>query len=291
MGQGRAGHVHLRWQPGPSVDAATQCSDAWLHALLPTAEAAEVLFDAGNIDVYSASREQLAEQLHREQAAERTSLAAVPPPAVTAAAAPEIGGGGEEAGLEEVEGGTPGGAGSVRRHRAPPPAAPAAAAEPAVSPDQPSVPVVERTVATTRGGAGVGAAAHGYAAAVPADLLEVLPSQRAPPHELEAGLGLPASAPTAEELHHHQQQQQASSGGEPAADSAQQLRERRAAAPPEGQAAIDAALAEAAIAGGGAALAPAAQEGQAPFKAMAFDNQTANLAALPAGGRNTPAEE
>lgn len=64
----------------------------------------------------------------------------------------------------------PGPGGHGRRHRAPPTASPAAAAEPPISPDMPSVPSSQHTAATTRGGAGVQAAALGFAAQVPADV-------------------------------------------------------------------------------------------------------------------------
>ncbi len=128
----------------------------------------------------------MAHRVAQEQAAERAPPAAAPTTQAAAEVAAEFGAtemdaaskGGEEA---PAVGGAVGGAGRLRRHHAPPPAGPAAAAEPAIGPDPPSVPSAERTAATTRGGAGVEAAAHGFAAEVPADLLEELPAVLEPP--------------------------------------------------------------------------------------------------------------
>jgi CD2 antigen cytoplasmic tail-binding protein 2 len=173
-------------------------------------EAAEVLFDAGRTDVYTLKREALAHRLAEEQAAERAPPAAAPTAQAAAEAAAEFGAAGEgtagRGGEEAPAGGsTQASPGRLLRHHDPPPAAPAAAAEPAAAPDQPSVPSGERTAATTRGGAGVQAAAHGFASQVPADVLAELLVPTAPPQGMEAGLGLPTSAPTAQELQAGQQ--------------------------------------------------------------------------------------
>ena len=117
-------------------------------------------------------REDLTHRLHEQQAAARAPPAAAPTAQAAAEAAAEFGAAGEAA-PGEGTGGSGGGAsgpGRLRRHHVPPPAGPAAAAEPAVAPNMPSVPSEERTGAATRGGAGMGAAAHGFAAAVPADV-------------------------------------------------------------------------------------------------------------------------
>lgn len=317
-----------------SIDNATSLSS--------TAEAAEVLFDAGRTDVYSVTREQLS----KEQAAARAPPAAAPSPQADAEVAAQFGGGvaGEAEGEAEDERGPSTRAGRLRCHHAPPAAAPAAAAEPAVSPDKPSIPSSERTAATTRGGAGVGAAAHGFAAGVPSDVRAELAATTLPPGEVQAGLGGPTSAPTAEEL---QGQQQRGSGGVgsgstslgfQAAEEArlatasfaegmapEQLETAAAAVTAKAEVAIHAALfgsfdegvppaqppavAAAAAAGTGQVAepqrlqqegqpgAPAAATGPQEMKAVAYDNETANLAALPggatggwaAGGR--PAEE
>lgn len=131
-------------------------------------------------------REELAHRLSQEQAAERA-----PPAAAPTARAVEFGAAGEEVATAGKEGGSAGGAqggaGRLRRHHEPPPAGPAAAAEPAVSPDQPSVPSGERTAATTRGGAGVQVAAHGFATQVRADVLAELAAATAPPQARAQG--------------------------------------------------------------------------------------------------------
>lgn len=136
-------------------------------------------------------REDLAHRLSQEHAAERAPPAAAPTAKAAAEVAAEFGAAGGEAATAGKEGGTAGGAqgraGRLRRHHEPPPAGPAAAAEPAVSPDQPSVPSAERTAATTRGGAGVQVAAHGFAAQVPSDVLAELPAATAPPQARAQG--------------------------------------------------------------------------------------------------------
>ena len=99
------------------------------------AEAAEVLFDHGQTDVYSSTREQL-----------EAAAAAVhaPPAAASPHGGPPVGSGVGEEPAAATRG--------RRHHRAPPSAAPATASEPSAAPDKPSVPSGERTAATTRGG-------------------------------------------------------------------------------------------------------------------------------------------
>lgn len=223
-------------------------------------------------------REELAHRLHEEQAAERAPPAAAPTAQAAAEVAAEFGAAGEAAPRDGGGSGGTGSAGRLRRHHVPPPAGPAAAAEPAVASDMPSVPSGEHTGAATRGGAGVGAAAHGFAAAVPADVAAELPATVPLPQarvrgvrwlsfasvhmqqvatleasdmvlpallllqEVEAGLGLPTSAPTAQEL---QAGLQMDLGGGPGGGHEhllQQLHQQHAAADAEGQAAIEAAL-------------------------------------------------
>ncbi|PSC75164.1 CD2-binding family [Micractinium conductrix] len=147
-------------------------------------EAAEVLFDHGQTDVYSSTREQL-----------EAAAAAVhaPPAAASPHGGPPVGSGVGEEPAAATRG--------RRHHRAPPSAAPATASEPSAAPDKPSVPSGERTAATTRGGEGPEAAAHGFAAElVKLDMPAELPLTTPPPSEVEMGLGMPAAAPTALEL-------------------------------------------------------------------------------------------
>ena len=92
----------------------------------PLAEAAEVLFDHGRTELYTATRE----QLEQRQVEERAPPAAAPSPAAAAEVAREFGSG------WAVLAAAPSDSASGRRHhRKPPPAAPAAAAEPNVDPD------------------------------------------------------------------------------------------------------------------------------------------------------------
>ncbi|KAL4447596.1 hypothetical protein ABPG75_004815 [Micractinium tetrahymenae] len=159
-------------------------------------EAAEVLFDHGQTDVYSSSREQLAARL---EAAEKAPPAAAPSRGAAREVAAQFGGGSGEAAAVDAAG-APGPGGRGRRHKVPPSAGPAAAAEPPVSADRPSVPSAERTAATTRGSAGVRAAALGFAAQVPADVAAEAATAAPPPQEVELGLGQLTAAPTAVEL-------------------------------------------------------------------------------------------
>lgn len=151
------------------------------------AEAAEVLFDHGHSGVYASTREELGQRLSAAQQAQRAPPAAAPPPHEAAAAAAEFGRPPQAAAAVEgqgggtVAGGLSSAGGGRRHHHVPPAASPAAAAEPPVSPDIPSMPSGERTAATTRGGAGVAAAAHGFAAELPRDVLEERPASLAPP--------------------------------------------------------------------------------------------------------------
>ncbi|EFN59969.1 hypothetical protein CHLNCDRAFT_133077 [Chlorella variabilis] len=225
-------------------------------------EAAEVLFDHGHSGVYASTREELGQRLSAAQQAQRAPPAAAPPPHEAAAAAAEFGRPPQAAAAVEgqgggtVAGGLSSAGGGRRHHHVPPAASPAAAAEPPVSPDIPSMPSGERTAATTRGGAGVAAAAHGFAAELPRDVLEERPASLAPPkataaQEVELGLGLPAAAPTALELDSQHREAAAAATGDAAAGSGdelerlrlvQQLRQHHAAAVPEAQAALEAAL-------------------------------------------------
>lgn len=136
----------------------------------------------------------MAHRVAQEQDAERAPPAAAPTTQAAAEAAAELGATEMEAagrgGEAPAASGVGGGAGRLRRHHQPPPAGPAAAAEPAIGPDQPSVPSAERTAATTRGGAGVEAAARGFAAEVPADVLAELPAVLEPPQaRTHSGVG------------------------------------------------------------------------------------------------------
>jgi hypothetical protein len=120
-----------------------------------------VLFDGGFTEVYTASRAELdGGMLGRLQESKRR-------PETAACQA-----GQRDQGAEA--GGQAAGAGR-RRHHDPPEAAPAAAAEPPAARGQPSVPSGERTEAATRGGEGAGAAALGFAAELPKDVLEEQP--------------------------------------------------------------------------------------------------------------------
>lgn len=130
-----------------------------------------MLFDHGQTDVYSRVREDLIALL---EAAEKPPPAAAPSRAAATTIAAQFGnqsaGGGSGEDAPAGAAGAPGPGGRGRRHKAPPSAGPAAAAEPPIANDMPSVPSARRTGATTRGGAGVQAAALGFAAQVAADV-------------------------------------------------------------------------------------------------------------------------
>lgn len=148
-----------------------------------------MLFDHGVTDVYSSSREELVAQL---EGPEKAPAAAAPSHMAAAQVATQLGGAGSSGGKRPADetAGAPGPGGRGRRHKAPPGAGPAAAAEPPVSPGMPSVPSAERTAATTRGGAGVQAAALGFAAQVPADAAAEAAVLAPPAQAREQGLAL-----------------------------------------------------------------------------------------------------
>lgn len=145
------------------------CRPATCLALQLT-EAAEVLFDHGDSNIYSATREEVQEQINREVQQEMAPPQAAPPPAAAAAAAAAI----EDSGVPTRRAAAPpragagastGGADS-RAMRGERQLAAAASALPAEG--MPSVPGAEREVR----GPGQEGAVHGFAAELVRDLLE-----------------------------------------------------------------------------------------------------------------------
>ncbi|GAB4822836.1 hypothetical protein N2152v2_009882 [Parachlorella kessleri] len=179
-------------------------------------EAAEVLFDHGETDIYSATREALQAGLEQERQQEAAPAAAAPTAAEAAAAAAAVAGAATtHQTLQAVEGqqgrsaegkkaeqshlvtGTGEGAGGGDRHalRSERQPAPAAAALPPEG--MASAPGTEHEA---RGPHQEGAV-HGFAAELVQDVLDEMPVSALPPQEVEAGLGLPFASPTAVEYH------------------------------------------------------------------------------------------
>ena len=161
---------------------------------LMSAEAAEVLFDHGHTEVYTANREQLEGQVD----AERAPPAAAPSPAAAAEVAREFGSVWPAQAAPAAASGAAAAASASHRlfHRIPPPAAPAAAAEPVpvVAPHMPPVPAGHTTATTGHSGSGLGsAAAQGLAAELVADVLQETPASDLPPKVSSLAAGLTGS--------------------------------------------------------------------------------------------------
>lgn len=152
----------------------------YLYHLI-SAEAAEVLFDHGHSEVYTATREQVEGQVE----AERAPPPAPPSAAAAAEAAREFGSVWPVSAAPAANGTAAAAAAAVSHrlfHRMPPPAAPAAAAEPVVAPHMPPVPAGLPTGTTGHVGSGDdSAAAQGLAAELVADVLQETAASELPP--------------------------------------------------------------------------------------------------------------